>query len=59
MAETVTPLELFQEIAEGRVPEFLDVRNKDEFEASRVEGSREVPTRNVPVYRVFEELEEE
>src|SRR5512139_2248037 len=59
MAETITPLQLFREIAEGRVSEILDVRNIDEFEASRVEGSRPVPTRNVPVYRVFEELEDE
>jgi glyoxylase-like metal-dependent hydrolase (beta-lactamase superfamily II) len=59
VAATVTPLELFKEIAEGRVPEILDVRNIDEFEAAPVEGPRPVPTRNVPVYRVFEELEEE
>ncbi len=59
MAATVTPLELFSEIAAGRVTEILDVRNLDEFEASRVEGSQPVPTRNVPVYRVFEDLEDE
>ncbi len=59
MADTLTPLELFQEIAAGTVPEILDVRNLDEFAASQVEGSRPVPTRNVPVYRVFEELEDE
>ncbi|HSJ19434.1 MAG TPA: MBL fold metallo-hydrolase [Nocardioidaceae bacterium] len=56
---TITPLELFQEIAEGRVSEILDVRNVDEFEAAPVEGRRPVPTRNVPVYRVMEELEDE
>jgi glyoxylase-like metal-dependent hydrolase (beta-lactamase superfamily II) len=59
VAETITPVELFHEIAEGRVSEILDVRNVDEFASSRVEGSRPVPTRNVPVYRVFEELEDE
>ena len=59
MAETITPIELFREIAEGRVSEILDVRNIDEFGAMQVEGSRPVPTRNVPVYRVFEELEDE
>ncbi len=59
MADTLTPLELFQEIASGTVPEILDVRNIDEFEAGQVEGARPVPTRNVPVYRVFEDLEEE
>jgi glyoxylase-like metal-dependent hydrolase (beta-lactamase superfamily II) len=52
-------MELFHEIAEGRVSEILDVRNIDEFEASRIEGSKPVPTRNVPVYRVMEELEDE
>lgn len=56
MAKTITPLELFQEIAGGRISEILDVRNVDEFEAAPVEGPRPVPTRNVPVYRVFEEL---
>lgn len=59
MAETITPLELFRELAEGRVTEILDVRNLDEFAAAPLEGPRPVPTRNVPVYRVFEELEDE
>ena len=59
MAATITPLELFQEIAAGRVSEILDVRNIDEFAAAQVEGSRPVRTRNVPVYRVMEELEDE
>ncbi|GAA1151087.1 MBL fold metallo-hydrolase [Nocardioides aquiterrae] len=59
MARTITALELFQELADGRVTEILDVRNIDEFEAGPVEGPRPAPTRNVPVYRVFEELEEE
>ena len=59
MAQTITPLALFQEIAEGRVSEILDVRNVDEFATAPVEGPRPVPTRNAPVYRVFEELEEE
>jgi glyoxylase-like metal-dependent hydrolase (beta-lactamase superfamily II)/rhodanese-related sulfurtransferase len=58
-AGTITPLELFHEIAEGRVSEILDVRNIDEYDAAPVEGSRPVPTRNVPVYRVMEELEDE
>src|SRR5512134_1233563 len=56
---SITPIDLFREIAEGRVSEILDVRNIDEFGAMQVEGSRPVPTRNVPVYRVFEELEDE
>jgi glyoxylase-like metal-dependent hydrolase (beta-lactamase superfamily II) len=57
VAETITPLELFHEIAEGRVREILDVRNKDEFEAAPLEATRPVPTRSVPVYEVFEDLE--
>jgi glyoxylase-like metal-dependent hydrolase (beta-lactamase superfamily II)/rhodanese-related sulfurtransferase len=59
VAESITPLELFRAIAEGQISEILDVRNTDEFEASQVEGSQPVPTRNVPVYRVMEELAEE
>ncbi len=59
MAQTITPPDLFQQIAEGRISEILDVRNVDEFEATPFEGPRSVPTRNVPVYRVFEELDEE
>ena len=42
MAETITPIELFREIAEGRVSEILDVRNMDEFEAAKLEGSKPV-----------------
>lgn len=59
MAKTITPVELYRELAEGRVPELLDVRNVDEFALAPVEGPKPVPTRNVPVYRVMEELEEE
>ncbi|MFZ5846249.1 MAG: MBL fold metallo-hydrolase [Actinomycetota bacterium] len=59
MAETITPIDLFHELNAGKVGEILDVRNVDEFEASQVEANRPVPTRNVPVYRVMEELEEQ
>ena len=59
MAATITPLELFHDLAAGRVSEILDVRNVDEFAAAPVEGPRPAPTRNVPVYRVMEELEVE
>ncbi|GAA6524222.1 MBL fold metallo-hydrolase [Intrasporangium sp. DVR] len=58
MAKTISPAQLFAEIEAGTVPEILDVRNKDDFAASQVEGNRPVPTRNVPVYEVFEDLEE-
>jgi glyoxylase-like metal-dependent hydrolase (beta-lactamase superfamily II) len=59
VSDTISPLELFHAINDGRVSEILDVRNIDEFAASKVEGHRPVPTRNVPVYRVFEDLEDE
>ena len=59
MADTITPLELFHAINLGDVSEILDVRNIDEFEVSKVEANRPVATRNVPVYRVFEDLEAE
>lgn len=59
MVETITPLELFRAIAEGQISEILDVRNVDEFGASQIEGSQPTPTRNVPVYRVLENLEDE
>lgn len=56
MSATISPADLFEEISAGTVPEILDVRNADEFAASRVEGPRPVPTRNVPVWRVMEDL---
>ena len=59
MSSTITPAGLYAEIAAGTVTEILDVRNADEFEASKVEGSQPVPTRNVPVWRVMEELEDQ
>ncbi len=59
MASTITPAELFAELSAGTVSEILDVRNRDEFAAAPVEGPRPVPTRNVPVYAVYENLEAE
>ena len=56
MARTITAAELFRQLEAGEVSEILDIRNKDEFAASRVEGHRPVPTRNIPVYEVFEDL---
>jgi glyoxylase-like metal-dependent hydrolase (beta-lactamase superfamily II) len=57
MAKTITAAELFREIEAGTVPEILDLRNKDEFAASKVEANRAVPTRNVPVYELYEDPE--
>ncbi len=59
MARTLTSADLFGELSAGEVSEILDVRNKDEFTAAPIEGPRPVPTRNVPVYAVYEDLEAE
>ncbi len=58
MASTITAAELFRELEAGTVSEILDIRNKDEFAASKVEAHRPVPTRNVPVYEVLEDAGE-
>lgn len=58
MAETVSPAVLYDEIADGRVPLILDLRNADDHLAGPVEGARPVPTRNVPVWRAMEALDE-
>ena len=58
MSSTITAAELYAEIAQGQVPQILDVRNADEYAAGVVEGSHPVPTSNVPVWRVFEALDE-
>lgn len=59
MTRTVSPAELFRELRAGTVSEILDIRNRDEFAAAPVEGPRPVPTRNVPVYTVYDNLAEE
>ena len=59
MASTITPAELFAELAAGTVTEILDIRNRDEFAAAPIKGRLPVPTRNVPVYVVMDELETE
>ena len=58
VSATITPAELYAEIAAGRVPHILDVRNEDEYAAAAIEGSRPVPTVNVPVWRVMDALDE-
>ena len=55
---TISPRELHDEIAKGGVPEILDVRNSDEFEAQRIEGRRPVATRHAAVYEVLEDPQE-
>ena len=58
MARTVTPTELFAEIEHGHVPCILDVRNPDEFASWQVEGSRPVDTRNLPIWRAIDAVDE-
>lgn len=52
---TISARELYDEIANGTIPEILDVRNTDEFAAGAIEGRLPVPARNVPVYDVLDD----
>lgn len=54
-AWTISPRELFDELARGAVPEILDVRNSEEFEAQKIEGRLPVSTRHEPVYEVLDD----
>ena len=54
---TISAAELHDEIARGRIPEILDLRNTDEFEAQKIEGRSPVRTRHAPVYEVLEDPE--
>ena len=54
---TISAAELHDEIARGHIPEILDLRNSDEFEAQKIEGRLPVPTRHAPVYEVLEDPE--
>jgi len=58
MSATITPADLYAEIAAGQVPQILDVREEDEYAAGALEGSRPVPTHNLPLWRVIETLDE-
>ena len=51
MSSTITAAELYAEIAQGLVPQILDVRNADEYAAGAVEGSQPVPTSDHPGWR--------
>lgn len=57
MPGTITPEALYAEIDAGQVPLILDVRNQDEFAAWQIEGTRPVPTRNVPIWVAVEDIE--
>jgi rhodanese-related sulfurtransferase len=41
--EDISPVELKERLDAGRAPTLLDVREKWEFEVSRIEGSRHIP----------------
>ncbi len=54
---TISAAELHDEIGHGHIPEILDIRNTEEFEAQRIEGRRPVQTRHAAVYEVLEDPE--
>lgn len=56
--ESVTPQELYDGIASGSIPFVLDVRNQDEYAAWQIEGPRDVPMKNVPIWLAVEDVEE-
>ena len=58
MPGTITPRELYDEIANQEVPFILDVRNQDEFATWQVEGTKPVPTKNVPIWMAVEGVED-
>ncbi len=58
MTRTVSTRELYDEIDSGAVPMILDVRNQEEFAAWQVEGTRPVPTRNLPIWMAVEQVED-
>lgn len=57
MSVAITPEQLYQDIAEDRVPFVLDVRNQNEYEAWRIEGARPLEMRNVPIWEAVEDVE--
>jgi len=57
MGRSITPEELYQGIDRGEVPLILDVRNQDDFAVWQVEGTKPVPTRNVPIWMAVEDCE--
>jgi glyoxylase-like metal-dependent hydrolase (beta-lactamase superfamily II)/rhodanese-related sulfurtransferase len=57
MPGTITPRELYDEITNQEVPYILDVRNQDEFATWQVEGTKPVPTKNMPIWMAVEEVE--
>lgn len=58
MGRSITTRELYDEIEAGTVPLILDVRNQDEFAAWQVEGTKPVPTRNLPIWMAVEAIDD-
>jgi glyoxylase-like metal-dependent hydrolase (beta-lactamase superfamily II)/rhodanese-related sulfurtransferase len=54
-ATTWSPQELKERLDSGRDPFVLDVRNRDEFEAWRIEGPRPLRAINSPYFEMLEE----
>lgn len=57
MPASITPEDLYAEIDAGSVPLILDVRNQEEFAVWQIEGTKPVPTRNVPIWVAVEDVE--
>ncbi|MGI9196521.1 MAG: MBL fold metallo-hydrolase [Candidatus Nanopelagicales bacterium] len=57
MARSITPPELYEGIEAGTIPFILDVRNQDDYALWQVEGTKPVPTKNVPIWVAVEESE--
>ncbi|MCS7310192.1 MAG: MBL fold metallo-hydrolase [Armatimonadetes bacterium] len=49
-----TPAELHERLNRGEEMFILDVRNRDEFEAWRIEGRKKIPTINIPYFDILE-----
>lgn len=58
MPGTITPRELYNEISNQGIPLILDVRNQDEFATWQVEGTKPVPTKNMPIWMAVEGVED-
>jgi glyoxylase-like metal-dependent hydrolase (beta-lactamase superfamily II)/rhodanese-related sulfurtransferase len=49
-----TPADLHRHLAEGRRFSILDVRNRDEFDAWRIEGKSAIETTNIPYFELLD-----
>jgi glyoxylase-like metal-dependent hydrolase (beta-lactamase superfamily II) len=55
MTKEISPLDLYERLNRGDDLKLVDVRNEDEFKASRVEGRQAVPTVHVPYFDFLED----